>query len=319
MSDVVSSLCSHLKRGSTESEPPPSPSKVQQEALQALRVTREQGYLRGLVVLATGLGKTWLAAFDVKQMGARRVLFVAHREEILNQAAATFTRIQPSARVGFYRGQQRDSQVDVALRVGANARQGRASGAVQASALRLHRGRRVSPRLGADLSPPAAVFRSAFLLGLTATPDRTDNANILALCDDNLVYESDLFCGVSEQLLVPFHYYGIFDSDVDYQGIPWRNGRFDPELLANKLATLGRARHALSQWRLHAQTRTLAFCVSIRHADYMAEHFRKEGIRAAAVYADSPLSRARRWSNCAPGACRCCSPSICSTKAWICR
>ncbi len=65
----------------------------------------------------------------------------------------------------------------------------------------------------------------------------------------------------------------------------------DPELLANKLATLGRARHALNNWRLHAQTRTLAFCVSTRHADYMAEHFRKKGVRAAAVYADSQLSR----------------------------
>lgn len=277
--------------GSTESEPPPSPSKVQQEALQALRVTREQGYLRGLVVLATGLGKTWLAAFDVKQMGARRVLFVAHREEILNQAAATFTRIQPSARVGFYRGQQRDSQVDVLC----------ASVQTLGKAEHLER---FKPQhfdyIVVDEFHHASAptyhrllqyFAPAFMLGLTATPDRTDNANILALCDDNLVYESDLFSGVSEKLLVPFHYYGIFDSDVDYQGIPWRNGRFDPELLANKLATLGRARHALSQWRLNAQTRTLAFCVSTRHADYMAEHFRKEGIRAAAVYADSPLSR----------------------------
>lgn len=277
--------------GSTESEPPPSPSKVQQEALQALRVTREQGYLRGLVVLATGLGKTWLAAFDVKQMGARRVLFVAHREEILNQAAATFTRIQPSARVGFYRGQQRDSQVDVLC------------ASVQTLGKVEHL-ERFKPQhfdyIVVDEFHHASAptyhrllqyFAPAFMLGLTATPDRTDNANILALCDDNLVYESDLFSGVSEKLLVPFHYYGIFDGDVDYQGIPWRNGRFDPELLANKLATLGRARHALSQWRLNAQTRTLAFCVSTRHADYMAEHFRKEGIRAAAVYADSPLSR----------------------------
>lgn len=280
-----------FEAGSTESEPPPSPSKVQHEALQALRVTREQGYLRGLVVLATGLGKTWLAAFDVKQMGARRVLFVAHREEILNQAAETFTRIQPSVRVGFYRGQQRDSQVDVLC------------ASVQTLGKVEHL-ERFKPQhfdyIVVDEFHHASAptyhrllqyFAPAFMLGLTATPDRTDNANILALCDDNLVYESDLFSGVSEKLLVPFHYYGIFDSDVDYQGIPWRNGRFDPELLANKLATLGRARHALSQWRLNAQTRTLAFCVSTRHADYMAEHFRKEGIRAAAVYADSPLSR----------------------------
>lgn len=280
-----------IEPGSTEHEPPPVPSKVQQEALHALRVTRDQGYMRGLVVLATGLGKTWLAAFDVKQMGARRVLFVAHREEILNQAAATFTRIQPSARVGFYRGQQRDSQVDVLC----------ASVQTLGKVEHLERFRpQHFDYIVVDEFHHASAptyhrllqhFVPAFLLGLTATPDRTDNANILALCDDNLVYESDLFSGVTEKLLVPFHYYGIFDSDVDYQGIPWRNGRFDPELLANKLATLGRARHALSQWRLHAQARTLAFCVSTRHADYMAEHFRKEGIRAAAVYADSQLSR----------------------------
>lgn len=277
--------------GSTESEPPPTPSKVQREALQALSATRAEGYLRGLVVLATGLGKTWLAAFDVKQMGAQRVLFVAHREEILNQAAATFARIQPTARIGFYRGQQRDSQVDILC----------ASVQTLGKAEHLER---FKPQhfdyLVVDEFHHASAptyrsllqhFAPAFLLGLTATPDRTDNADILALCDDNLVYESDLFCGVTERLLVPFHYYGIFDDDVDYQAIPWRNGRFDPELLGNKLATLGRARHALQTWHLHAQQRTLAFCVSTRHADFMADYFRKHGVRAAAVYADSPLSR----------------------------
>lgn len=280
-----------IEPGSAEREPPPTPSKIQREALQALSATRADGYLRGLVVLATGLGKTWLAAFDVKQMGARRVLFVAHREEILNQAAATFARIQPSARIGFYRGQQRDSQVDILC----------ASVQTLGKAEHLER---FQPQhfdyLVVDEFHHASAptyrrllqyFAPAFLLGLTATPDRTDNADILALCDGNLVYQSDLFCGVSEQLLVPFHYYGIFDSDVDYQAVPWRNGRFDPELLGNKLATLGRARHALQTWRLHAQQRTLAFCISTRHADFMADYFRKQGVQAAAVYADSPLSR----------------------------
>ena len=277
--------------GSTEHEPPPTPSKVQREALQALGASRAEGYLRGLVVLATGLGKTWLAAFDVKQMGARRVLFVAHREEILNQAAATFARIQPSARIGFYRGQQRDCQVDILC------------ASVQTLGKAEHLGRFKAQHFDYIVvdefhHASAPTYRSllqhfapAFLLGLTATPDRTDNADILALCDGNLVYQSDLFCGINEKLLVPFHYYGIFDDDVDYQVIPWRNGRFDPELLGNKLATLGRARHALNTWRLHAQQRTLAFCVSTRHANFMADYFRKQGIHAAAVYADSQLSR----------------------------
>lgn len=280
-----------VEAGSNESDPAPIPTSVQDDALQALVATREEGYTRGLVVLATGLGKTWLSAFDVVQMGARRVLFVAHREEILNQAAATFARIRPSARIGFYRGQQRDTQVDVLC------------ASVQTLGKVEHL-ERFKPQhfdyIVIDefhhASAPTyhrllSYFAPSFMLGLTATPDRTDSANILSLCDDNLVYESNLFAGVSAKLLVPFHYFGIFDDDVDYQSIPWRNGRFDPELLANKLATLGRARHAFSTWRDRAQTRTLAFCVSTRHADFMADYFSRQGVKAAAVYASSQLSR----------------------------
>lgn len=277
--------------GSQEVELPPTPTEVQVEALKALARTRENGFLRGLVVLATGLGKTWLAAFDAVQTGARRVLFVAHREEILDQAAETFLRIRPSWRIGFYRGQQRDSQADVLC------------ASIQTLGRVAHL-ERFAPQhfdyLVIDEFHHAAAptyrrllqhFAPAFLLGLTATPARTDCSDILSLCDDNLVFETHLFRGIESQLLVPFHYYGIFDEDVDYREIPWRNGRFDPEQLAHKLATLGRARHALNKWRQHAQRKTLAFCVSIRHAEFMAEQFCKHGIRASAVYANSELSR----------------------------
>jgi hypothetical protein len=99
--------------GSHEQEEPPAPTEVQKAALAALHETRLQGFRRGVVVLATGLGKTWLAAFDAAQVSARRVLFVAHREEILAQAAATFVRIRPRARVGYYMGRSRDAEVDV--------------------------------------------------------------------------------------------------------------------------------------------------------------------------------------------------------------
>jgi SOS-response transcriptional repressor LexA len=136
-------------------------------------------------------------------------------------------------------------------------------------------------------------FAPSFLLGLTATPDRTDQSDILSLCDDNLVYGCGLFAGIASGLLAPFHYYGIHDESVDYKEVPWRNGRFDPEELSNKLATLARARHALTQWRAKAQQKTLAFCVSTRHADYMAEHFTRAGISCAAVYAGSELGRAQ--------------------------
>ncbi|KPA98254.1 DEAD/DEAH box helicase family protein [Pseudomonas asplenii] len=280
-----------IEPGSQEVEPPPTPTPIQSDALLALAQTRVEGYRRGLVVLATGLGKTWLAAFDSKQIGAQKVLFVAHREEILHQAAETFVRIRPGQRVGFYMGQQRDTEVDVLC----------ASVQTLGRAEHLERfAREHFDYIVIDEFHHAAAptyhrllnyFLPSFLLGLTATPDRTDNSSILSLCDDNLVFEAGLFKGIREKLLAPFHYYGIFDDTVDYQSIPWRNGRFDPELLANKLATLNRARHALKTWQAHAQTRTLVFCISTRHAEFMADFFRQQGIEAAAVYAGSKLSR----------------------------
>ncbi|RAU22708.1 DEAD/DEAH box helicase [Paramagnetospirillum kuznetsovii] len=287
--------------GSEEQEPPPTPTPVQVQALAALDGTRRSGFRRGLVVLATGLGKTWLAAFDAEQLGARRVLFIAHREEILYQAAETFIRIRPKARVGFFMGQVRDVQVDVLC------------ASVQTLGKALHLDR-FAPQhfdyIVIDEFHHAAAptyrrllthFAPQFLLGLTATPDRTDQSDILTLCDDNLVFGCDLFSGISAGLLAPFHYYGIWDESVDYREIPWRSGRFDPEQLSNKLATLARARHALKQWQDRAQSKTLAFCVSIRHAEYMAEQFGRAGVRAAAVYAGSALGRSEALEQLADG------------------
>jgi hypothetical protein len=94
-------------------EPPPEPHDVQREALAALEATRARGARAGLVVLATGLGKTWLSAFDSARPEFRRVLFVAHREEILGQAMATFRRIRPTARLGLYTGTQKDAEAEV--------------------------------------------------------------------------------------------------------------------------------------------------------------------------------------------------------------
>ena len=276
---------------SQEQEPPPEPTSVQMEALDALADSRDAGFRRGLVVLATGLGKTWLAAFDATRMGARRVLFVAHREEILSQAAQTFVRIRPKARVRLYKGHSHDTEVDVLC------------ASVQTLARAAHLDRFAPQHFDYVVidefhHAAAATYRRllehfapAFLLGLTATPDRTDQSDILSLCDDNLVFTRNLFEGIQSKLLAPFHYYGILDESVDYREVPWRNGRFDPELLSNKLATLARARHAINEWRARAQKRTLAFCVSVIHAEYMAAQFEKAGITSAAVYSGSTLGR----------------------------
>ncbi|EGV29634.1 type III restriction protein res subunit [Thiorhodococcus drewsii AZ1] len=272
-------------------EPPPQPTNLQQEALAALSETRRIGFQRGLVVMATGLGKTYLAAFDSERMGASRILFVAHREEILLQAEDSFQRVQPRARIGRYDSARKDMDVDLLFASVQTLGQTRHLEGFAPD----HFEYVVVDEFHHAAAPTyrrlLAHFRPRFLLGLTATPERTDQSDILSLCDDNLVYSRHLFDGVELGLLSPFHYFGIFDETVDYQEIPWRNGRFDPEALSNKLATLARARHALRHWRDKGQQRTLAFCVSRRHADFMAERFQGEGIRAAAVYQGSTLER----------------------------
>lgn len=279
--------------GSDEQEPPPNPSPIQLSALDALQTTRDEGFRRGLVVMATGLGKTWLAAFDATRMRANRILFVAHREEILSQAVATFIRILPGKRIGYYSGSSRDEHVDVLC------------ASIQTLSKSEHLNRFASHHFdyvvidefhhaaAATYRRVLTHFAPAFLLGLTATPERTDQSDILSLCDDNLVFECHLFEGISAKLLSPFHYYGIADEAVNYQEVPWRNGRFDLEQLSNKLATLSRARHALREWRSKGLHRTLAFCVSTRHAEFMADQFNRDGVASAAVYAGSTLGRAQ--------------------------
>lgn len=269
----------------------PTPNSIQVLALSALSKSRQQGYTRGLVVLATGMGKTWLAAFDAKQAQAKRVLFVAHREEILTQAESTFSKLLPNVKTGLYNGDQKTVEADYLF----------ASVATLGKKTHLTRFEvnhfdyivvdefhHASARSYRDL---LAYFQPNFLLGLTATPERSDQADILSLCDNNLVFERNLVHGIDENILVPFNYFGIYDQFVDYQEIPWRNGKFDPTTLDSAFATKQRAGHIYQHWLDRKQQRTLAFCVSKRHADYMAEHFCKQGVRALAVYSDSKIRR----------------------------
>ncbi|MCK5785699.1 MAG: DUF3427 domain-containing protein [Candidatus Sabulitectum sp.] len=277
--------------GADEKSVTPEANHIQVIALKLLAETRAAGNERGLVVMATGTGKTWLAAFDSKAVNAKRILFVAHREEILKQAEDTFIRIRPTASVGKYTAKSKDIDADLLF------------ASIQTigkmNHLRKfpedyfdyivvdefhHAAARTYQKLLAHFSP-------RFLLGLTATPDRTDQADILSLCDNNLVIQNDLFDSIRMHLLCPFHYNGIADSSVDYQEIPWRNGKFDPEKLDNKLATVARANHILRVWKEKKQAKTLAFCVSTKHSDFMAEFFSQNGISASSVHSKSSVRR----------------------------
>ena len=272
-------------------ELPPTPNDVQLEALDALHTTRDAGYRRALVVLATGMGKTWLSAFDAKAINAKRILFVAHREEILDQAERTFVRIFPDSKVGRYTGQQRELNVDMlfaSVQTLGKLKHLEKFNTGYFDYIVIDEFHHVSARTYQQL---LSYFHPRFLLGLTATPERTDQADILHLCDDNLAFRQDLVDGINKKILCPFHYYGIGDKHVDYQEIPWRSYKFDIEALANQLATQARARHVLSKWRELQQSRTLAFCVSRKHADFMAEYFDHHEVSAVSVHSESKVRR----------------------------
>lgn len=264
-------------------EPPPEPHAIQIEAMEALAKTREEGNRAGLVVLATGLGKTWLAAFDSRPF--EQVLFVAHREEILGQALDTFRRLRPTARMGFYTGTDKDLGADLLF------------ASIQTLGRQPHLDKFARDRFeyvvvdefhhaaAATYRKLLAYFEPRFLLGLTATPDRTDGEDLLTLCGENLVYRRDVLDGISSGLLCPFHYHGLPD-DVDYQAIPWRNNRFDEEALTAAVATRARAHNILEQFRRLGGSRAVAFCVSVRHARFMKSFLEEQGLRVAAIHSE---------------------------------
>lgn len=285
-----------VQPGEVEVDPPmplAAPHDVQQEALTSLRATREQGRRRTLVVLATGLGKTWLAAFDFGQLWDElghlpRLLFLAHRRELLRQAAATYRAYlrsrNVSARVGWCLEDHADLGADLVFASVAKA--SRAPWIDQLAAQRfdyvvideVHHAAADSYRSILGRLDPL------FLLGLTATPDRADAADILGLFDDHVAYRADLARGVQIGRLVPFRYFGVRD-EIDYKNIPWRNRRFDPEQLAAATQTERRMQTLWAAWQAHPGTRTLIFCCSVAHAAFAATWLAERGVRVARVYA----------------------------------
>jgi superfamily II DNA or RNA helicase/predicted house-cleaning noncanonical NTP pyrophosphatase (MazG superfamily) len=257
------------------------PRPAQVEALQALEALRAEGERKGMVVAATGIGKTFLAAFDSQAFG--RVLFLAHRDELLTQAQAAFSQVRPDAQTGFYRGGEYDQEADVLFAsVGTLSRPE-------------HLQRFASDRFdyvvvdefhhAAAKSYRAVLhhFAPQFLLGLTATPYRGDNRDVFALCDGNVAYRVTFIEAIAFGWLSPFHYFGIYD-ETNYESIPWRNGGYDAVALSQAVETQARAAAILKAYHEHPSSAAIGFCVSIQHAAFMTRYFSEHGVPALAVH-----------------------------------
>ena len=279
------------------------PYPYQQEILDKLLAEREvRGSFRNLIVAATGTGKTVIAAFDYRRFckqnpgKANRLLFIAHREEILKQSQATFAGVLKDVNFGeLYVGNYRPESLDH-LFVSVQT--------LNSQALHERLPADYYDYIVIDESHHAAAqsydkalrhFRPKVLLGLTATPERMDGQDIYKYFDRHIAAEIRLPEAIDRKLLCPFQYFGVSDT-VDLADLRWVRGGYDRAELSN-LYTLSqgvaerRADHILRSMDKYVtdmnDVRALGFCVSIEHARFMADYFNRCGVPALALTGDS--------------------------------
>ena len=128
------------------------------------------------------------------------------------------------------------------------------------------------------------------MLGLTAIPERLDNKDVFAICDYNTVYEVRLASAINKGWLVLYRYYGIYDDAVDYDGISFKNGKYDENQLEKALMINKRAELILRHYQKYNSKRALDFYSTRKHVEYMADYFCKNGVKTYAVVSNSTSS-----------------------------
>lgn len=257
-----------------------APNKMQQEALTTLEKLQQDNKHKALLISATGTGKTYLSAFAVKKANPKRLLFLAHREQILKQACKTFAKIIPDIQYGILSANHKDfhkpylfATINM-LSKEENLTQFTPTHFDYIIIDETHR---------AGASSYLKIlnyFQPQFLLGMTATPERTDGFDIYQLFDHNIAYEIRLNQAMQENLLCPFHYFGITDITVDDQEIN-DNSTF------NDLTTDARVTHIINQSQYYGfsgeRLRGLIFCSQIEEAQILSQKFNERGFNTIAL------------------------------------
>ncbi len=275
----------------------------QERLLEQVALSRQIGHHRNLLVSATGTGKTVMAAVDFYRLRAAlprtRLLFVAHRQEILEQSLATFRHAVRNPSFGeLWVGGKRPTRFE---HVFASIQSLAAAGLADLDrdhfdvviVDEFHRA--AAPTYRALIEHVTPVE----LLGLTATPERSDGLPLLEWFGGRIAAELRLWDAIDQHRLTPFAYYGIYDG-LDLRDVPWRRGRgYDVEALSNVItASDVWARQVIAQLSERVDEvrsiRALGFCVSVSHARFMARVFQDAGVPATAIWSDSPDEERRR-------------------------
>lgn len=262
------------------------PNKMQNDALKQLKTLRETGAKKGLIISATGTGKTYLSAFDVRHFAPKKMLFVVHREQILKKALQDYRKILGGHEddFGILSGNSKDT----------NAKYLFATVQTLSSERHLQQFEKDEfdyilidevHRAGADSYLNIInYFEPNFLLGMTATPERTDSFNIFELFDYNIAYEIRLQAALEEEMLCPFHYFGV----IDYE----RNGEIiDDTSTLQQLVSQERVHHILEKVNYYGysgkRVRGLIFCSSKQETHALSEVLNTQGLKTIALTGDN--------------------------------
>ena len=254
------------------------PNFMQKEALENLKLLRESED-KGLLISATGTGKTYLSAFDVKNLKPEKMLFIAHRKTILRKAKYTFENIISNKKMAIY-GEESIVDADYIFAM------------VQTLNKKEHLEKfsknyfnyiiidEVHHSGAKTYQSIISYFKPDFLLGMTATPERSDDFDIYRLFNHNIAYEIRLYDALRENLLCPFHYFGVSDITVDGECI-------DNKTSIKNLTLEQRIDHIIEKSRYYGYSgeklHGLMFVSRVEEANILAEKFNERGIKSIAL------------------------------------
>lgn len=261
------------------------PNEMQKKALLNLEALRESGKNKALLVSATGTGKTFLSAFDVAKVNPKRMLFLVHRRNIAQKAMESYQKIMGDAvSMGVFSGSTRNTNADYVFSTVQTVSRDEHLNAFSPNHFdyividETHRAS--APSYQKILSH----FKTRFLLGMTATPERTDDLDVFSLFDYNIAYEIRLHDALEHEMLVPFHYYGVADIEID--GV-----LLDEKASINDLNRKDRVNHILEKTALFGTddgiTRGLVFCSKNEESQFLSEEFNNRGFKTIALSGNS--------------------------------
>ncbi len=267
------------------------PNSMQREAMESIYELRERGEDRALLIAATGTGKTYLSIFDVKQMNPRKVLYIAHRDMILEKAKESYDSLLGNINSGLLNGNNHD--------YGASYLFASIFTLVKDDVLKHFRHDEFDYIIIDEVHHAGAnsykkilsYFKPRFLLGLTATPERSDGEDIFKLFNYNVPYEIRLKRAMEEDLLCPFHYYGLTDLTVNGEVIDDKSD-FSRLLSSERV---GHIKKAMLRYRsLSYPVKGLIFCSRQDEARELSNALNREGFVTRYLLGDSSSDERER-------------------------